>query len=186
MELDLVFLDFETTGLNRQRRDEVLEIGIVDGSGQVLMDQLVRPVKRNTWKRAQKTHGISPDDIADSPTFNALYPVLMDILDGKDVVAYNAPFEAQFIDDPMKEKPASFICCMQLFRKAVPYHPYRLSDAISWAECPVPRFHRATSDALSTLYLWNAIKGHIGDRFGKVAKASIYDPFKSKRRLWRS
>lgn len=186
VDLDLVFLDLETTGLNQRRRDEVLEIGIVDGSGQILMDQLVRPIERKTWKSAQKTHGISPDDVADSPTFDALYPVLMDILDGRDVVAYNAPFEVQFMDDPMKGKPASFICCMQLFRKAVPNHPHKLSDAVSWAGCPAHSFHRATADALNTLYLWNAIKRHIRDRFDKAARASIYDPFKAKRRPWHS
>ena len=186
VDLELVFLDFETTGLNQRRRDEVLEIGIVDGFGHVLMDQLVRPIERKTWKSAQNMHGISPEDVADSPTFDALYPVLMDILDGRDVVAYNAPFEVRFMDDPMKGKPASFICCMQLFRRAVPNHPYKLSDAISWAGCPAPIFHRATADALNTLYLWNAIKGRIGDRFDKAVRASIYDPFMSKRRPWYS
>ena len=182
VDLDLVFVDFETTGLNRRRRDEVLEIGIVDGSGRVLMDQLVRPIERKSWKNAQKTHGISPADVADSPTFDALCPVLMDILYGRDVVAYNAPFEIQFMDVPMKGKPASFICCMRLFRKAVPYHPYKLSDATSWAECPAPSFHRAAADALNTLCVWNAIKGHIGHRFDKAVRASIYDPFKPKPR----
>ena len=184
MDLDLVFLDFETTGLNQRYRDEVLEVGIVDGSGQVLMDQLVRPIERKTWKSAQKTHGISPDDVADSPTFDVVYPDLMDTLDGRDVVAYNASFEVQFMDDLMKGKPASFICCMQLFRKAVPNHPYKLSDAISWAGCPASSFHRATADALNTLYLWNSIKSRLGNRFDKAARASIYDPFRPKRRLW--
>jgi DNA polymerase-3 subunit epsilon len=37
-----VFLDLETTGLD-PRTDEILEIGILDDAGRVLLDSLVRP-----------------------------------------------------------------------------------------------------------------------------------------------
>ena len=67
-----MFLDFETTGLGTRRKDEIVEIGIVDASGAIIMEQLVHPVERKTWKSAQKIHGISPEDVARSPTFDEL------------------------------------------------------------------------------------------------------------------
>lgn len=36
-----VFLDTETTGLNNNRKDEVLQIGILDENGQTLLNSYV-------------------------------------------------------------------------------------------------------------------------------------------------
>jgi DNA polymerase III epsilon subunit-like protein len=47
-----VFLDLETTGLD-PRTDEIVEIGILDEDGRVLLDTLVRPVRHRSWPDAQ-------------------------------------------------------------------------------------------------------------------------------------
>lgn len=43
-----IFIDTETTGLNKDGTDEVLEIAIVDSDGMTLLDTLVRPVRHAT------------------------------------------------------------------------------------------------------------------------------------------
>ena len=53
-----VYLHIEATGLGPE--DEAVAMGIVDSSGNVLLDSLVRPQRKTTWPRAQRIHGISP------------------------------------------------------------------------------------------------------------------------------
>ena len=52
-----VFLDLETTGLD-PRTDEILEIGILDDAGRVLLDSLVRPERHRRWPGAEAIQGV--------------------------------------------------------------------------------------------------------------------------------
>lgn len=61
------YLDTETIGL-AAGFDEILQIGLVDEAGNVLLDTLVRPTRRTEWPEAEKIHGITPADVADAPT----------------------------------------------------------------------------------------------------------------------
>jgi DNA polymerase-3 subunit epsilon len=68
-----VFLDLETIGLD-PRTDEILEIGILDDAGNVLLDSLVRPARHRRWRGAAAIHGIAPKDVANAPTLDELRP----------------------------------------------------------------------------------------------------------------
>jgi DNA polymerase-3 subunit epsilon len=68
-----VFLDLETIGLD-PRTDEILEIGILDDAGNVLLDSLVRPARHRRWPGAAAIHGIAPKDVANAPTLDELRP----------------------------------------------------------------------------------------------------------------
>ena len=72
-----VFLDLETTGLD-PRADEIVEIGILDEDGQVLLDTLVRPVRHRSWPGAQRVDGIAPADVQDAPTLDELRPRIIE------------------------------------------------------------------------------------------------------------
>ena len=52
----VVCLDAETTGLD-PRSDEVLQIALVRGDGEVLLSRYVRPEHHSGWPLAQRTHG---------------------------------------------------------------------------------------------------------------------------------
>ena len=108
-----VFLDLETTGLD-SRIDEIVEIGILDQDGQVLLDTLVRPVQHRSWPGAQRVHGIAPADVQDAPTHEALRPRIIEAVSDALVVIYNAPFDAGFLRFELAAS-AEIRCAMREF-----------------------------------------------------------------------
>ncbi|XGV96003.1 MAG: exonuclease domain-containing protein [Leptolyngbya sp. BL-A-14] len=89
MREDWVILDTETTGL---RNAEIIQIGVLSGGGEVLLDSLVKP----TIPIPHKTsiiHGISDDQVQNAPTFPEIYPHFVDLIKNKAVVIYNAQFD---------------------------------------------------------------------------------------------
>ena len=83
----VLFFDLELTGV--YDHDEILSISIVDGTGEVIMDTLVRPAHKKKWKRTEKIHGITPDMVIDAPTLVELTPKLKEIFAEADIlIAY--------------------------------------------------------------------------------------------------
>lgn len=93
-------LDTETTGLDT--RDRVVEIAVVDLAGTPLLNTLVKPT--GEWfmhPDAQATHGISPDELENAPTFSEIYSQLAKVIEGRGVLAYGADFDARMIAGEM-------------------------------------------------------------------------------------
>ena len=89
MREDWVIIDTETTGL---RNAEIVQIGVLSGSGEMLLDSLVKP----TIPIPDKTsliHGITDDQVRNAPTFPEIYPHFVDLIANKAVVIYNAHFD---------------------------------------------------------------------------------------------
>lgn len=82
-----IFFDLELTGV--YDHDEILSVSIVDGRGTVLMDTLVRPVRKRKWKETEKIHGITPEMVTDAPTLASITPEIQRIFAGADaIIAY--------------------------------------------------------------------------------------------------
>ena len=83
-----VILDTETTGLDRG--SEIVQIAIIEGKdGTVLLDTLVKP-KYDIPVQASRIHGITAETVANAPTWDVVMPQVRSILEGRDVVIYNA------------------------------------------------------------------------------------------------
>ena len=91
---DFVIVDTETTGLGPD--DQVIEVAVVDPSGKVLVDQLVRPTCP-IHPRATAVHGYDEPALAGSPTFLEVLPELRESLGGTLAIAYNAPFDERLM-----------------------------------------------------------------------------------------
>ena len=130
---NLVFLDMETTGFYPKQGDEVLEIGIVDWDGRVVMDQLIKPTHNETWDEAQEINKISPARVKNAPSFQSIEPALGEALAGNLVAIYNADFELRFIPSHIAKRAERFVCVMRMFHEYVPESRYRLKDALKWA-----------------------------------------------------
>lgn len=55
-----LFVDCETTGL-KPGTDEVLSISVIDQTGRLVFNSLIRPERRKKWVDAQNIHHISPE-----------------------------------------------------------------------------------------------------------------------------
>ncbi|MFJ6669448.1 3'-5' exonuclease [Streptomyces sp. NPDC091383] len=85
----LTAVDVETTGLNEPW---AVQIAATDKSGTVLFDSYVNPQAR-IEPDAIAVHKITPEKVADAPTFGELLPSLTTALRGRTCVAYNLPFD---------------------------------------------------------------------------------------------
>ena len=80
----VLFFDLELTGV--YNHDEILSISIVDGTGRVIMDTLVKPAHKRKWKQTEKIHGITPAMVEDAPMLDSLIPRLKELFDAADVI----------------------------------------------------------------------------------------------------
>lgn len=88
-----IILDLETTGL---RDAEIVQIGAIDVSGNVLMETFVRPTGRIP-PDAIRIHGITDAMVANMPNFTSIYAQFSALLAGKTVIAYNVAYEKEVI-----------------------------------------------------------------------------------------
>ena len=90
-----VILDTETTGLGPQA--EVVQIGVINGRGDVLMDNvLVRP-KGRIEPDAARIHHITEEMVANAPSFLDVLPQLRDVVRDKLLVIYNAEYDLRLL-----------------------------------------------------------------------------------------
>lgn len=153
------YLDVETTGLHPEA--ELLEIAILDEHGMPLLDTLVKPVFENEWPEAEDVHGISPSQVASSPTAAELTERIAHALQNADVVCFNAMHDRCFV--PVAARTWSRLhCAMEAFTHEFgEWDAYRggprfvsLADAAAQVLFPVKARHRANADALACRAVW--------------------------------
>ncbi|WP_149135045.1 3'-5' exonuclease [Cupriavidus campinensis] len=161
-----VFMDAETTGLNGDGGDELVELALVDEAGKVLLDSLVKPIRHTEWPDAQAIHGISPADVANAPSLDDLVPRLLDIIidDAGALVLYNAGFDLAFLPEPLRSlATAKAVCAMDAYSLHVGEwderrQSYRRHKLVVAADAAGHRWngsaHRAHADAMATRSVW--------------------------------
>lgn len=85
-----VVFDTKTTGLRDD--DEIIQIGIVDHRGGLLLETLIKPT-RPIPSDATRIHGIDDLMVKDAPPFEEVYPAIRDALHGKRWAGYNLSFD---------------------------------------------------------------------------------------------
>lgn len=96
---DIIVFDVETTGLDAEKKDEILQLSIINGSGEVLFSDYIKPLFRKRWNDAQQIHGISPTMVKEKRTFYEIREVIQDIFNqAKLIVGYNLDFDLRFME----------------------------------------------------------------------------------------
>jgi DNA polymerase-3 subunit epsilon len=164
---ETLILDTETTGLDAH--DEVIQLGIVDIHGNVLLDTLVRPTNPIA-PEARAIHGITDQALADAPAFSYLYATIAVLLGNRSVLAYHADFDRRILAQTCAKyglpplEVAAWDCVMERYAcfwgkrdKAGRYTPQSLSTACAQQGIGVHGNHEAVKDCLLTLELIKAI-----------------------------
>ena len=157
-----IFLDLETTGLDPVR-DEILEIGILDDEGEILLDTLVHPQCRTAWPSAQKVNGIDPSTVADAPSLAELRTHISAVVAGARVVIYNASFDSGFLVRELAGA-GEVACAMRAFAQVFgewshthgTWRRKKLAFAAHHVGYVWPgNAHRAIQDCMATRAVWH-------------------------------
>lgn len=100
-----IFLDTETTGLNPESGDRVIEIGCVEMVNRRLSGRnlhfYLNPERPNN-EEAVKVHGLTDEFLADKPLFAAVADEFLDYVAGAEIIIHNAAFDVGFLNEELK------------------------------------------------------------------------------------
>ena len=128
MDLPLVVIDFETTGVNAEN-DRVIEIGLVGFTrGEMDFQEafLVNP-GIPIPEESRAIHGITDEELEGAPTFGAVLGQIEALIAGRFPVAYNAAFDRGFLMQEIKR------ATMVGARLGTPLPP-AFRDDVSWLD----------------------------------------------------
>lgn len=92
-----IVIDTETTGLDSSK-DEILQLSIIDESGNTLFNEYFKPIKVKDWKAAESVNGISPEMVADCKDIYHYFGEIQQILyDADTIIGYNTEFDLNFL-----------------------------------------------------------------------------------------
>lgn len=169
-----LILDTETTGLARA---EICQIAIIDAASNILLDTFVKTINPIP-PDATRIHGITNQDVINAPTFAEIRPKIIDLLNDRDVIVYNAVFDRKMLHqsaeaaglDPVDYKQFSrWWCAMVTFselygefdRNRRTYRWQSLARAASYYQIQqqLPA-HSAIADCRTTLSLCQHMVSH--------------------------
>ena len=148
-----VVLDTETTGLGKTA--EIVQIGIIDLQGNVLLDTLVRSETRKRMSSdASAVHGITMEMLQNAPTLRELLPIIQRLTNGRTIVAYNADFDERLIQQTAKKNGVDELdgywhCAMLEYARFIGEVNER-SGEYKWQKLP-SAIHGAVGDCQATL-----------------------------------
>ncbi|WP_042562650.1 3'-5' exonuclease [Yersinia rochesterensis] len=169
-----LILDTETTGLGDDA--EIIEISIIDCTGKILLDTLVKPLK-SIPAAATAIHGITNEMVANAPTWKDIHHQFVALSNDRTLLIYNASFDSRLIfqtaaanNCPVPEKKYIFDaeCVMKTYaeyygqwdQKRNKFKWQRLSNAAEQQGVAIDGTpHRALADCKTTLGVIQAIAG---------------------------
>lgn len=185
----VIVLDFETTGLSPDGGDRAIEIGavkLVDGQLVDRFQKLMYPGRRINAFIEDYT-GITNRMLKDAPPCAEVMSEFSDFIEGFNLVAHNASFDARFLGAELnrikQNQHGKFACSMLISRRIYPDAPnHKLGTLVRYKALPNDgTFHRALADAEMTTHLWLNIMNDI-----KAKHSFDVIPFKVMQKLSRT
>lgn len=100
-----IILDTETTGLNPETGDRLVEVGCVEIIGRQLtgrtLHRYINP-ERPSSEEAVRVHGLTDAFLADKPKFAEIADELIAFIRDAEVIIHNAAFDVGFIDAELR------------------------------------------------------------------------------------
>lgn len=153
-----VILDTETTGLTL--RDQIIEISVIDLTGKILLNSLVKPTIIIPAE-ATSIHGITNEMVQGAPSWTTIYKELREVTVGKTILIYNAEFDLGMIENNCIANNVEFkdfksTCVMKMYADYLDSKRWiSLSDATK-----LTIKHRAAADCFAVLELLQQLKNN--------------------------
>ena len=148
-----IFLDTEFVDARR-----LLEVALIDEAGEVLLNTRCQPASLEfdlQWRITKKIHGISPDDVKESPLQPVVIERVLRLCAGNRVIAYGAGSDSRVI--PGLQRVADVHCAAKRYKGLTgAKQMIALHDAIRQIGVPwlFGRMHSAQADALACREIW--------------------------------
>jgi len=104
-ETEFTVFDVETTGLEPELGDRIVEVGAVRLRNREVLGtfhSLINPGNREISPAAFAVNQITSDMIKDAPNISEVLPKFLDFISGSCLAAYNAPFDFGFLTSELK------------------------------------------------------------------------------------
>lgn len=157
----LVF-DVETTGLSAVL-DEIIQITILNGYGNVLFSSFIKPTRHKIWTEAQRINGIRYEMVKNSPTFKKVRKEIQELFNNALlVVGYNVNFDIEFVEAAgivISGTRFDVMTAFASYRAGVEHSFYRESRLTECARYFDYSFnpHDASEDARATLHCFDKL-----------------------------
>ena len=126
-----IFLDTETTGLNPEQGDRVIEIGCVELVNRKLTGNtlhLYLNPDRDSHEDALRIHGITTEFLQDKPRFAEVADDFLQFVSDAELIIHNAPFDLGFLNKelsllgrpPLKDHVSGVIDTLVLAKEMFP------------------------------------------------------------------
>lgn len=156
----LLFLDVKNTGYTNPSDFDFAEAALVDLNGTTVFHSLCKPGRPIRWGATQ-AHGITNAMVADAPSSKSIRDQVLQLVQGHDVVIYNAALFRRYLPG-IARSAKSIHCCMERYvdwridwgnLSNDPRWPF-LYKAASALKCKDPDMFRALGDARTCAAIW--------------------------------
>lgn len=156
-------VDIETTG-GSSRIEKITEIAIYQHDGEKITGEFVTLInpERNIPYFITSLTGISNEMVENAPRFFEVAKTIVELTEGRTLVAHNARFDYSFIRQEFKSLGYNFrrnlLDTVTLGRKLIPGHrSYSLGNICKDLGITISGRHRAAGDALATVKLFELL-----------------------------
>ena len=193
--MEVVVLDFETTGLSCDR-NRVIEIGavILNREGEIIntFQTLCNPpLEKKLPNMITRLTGISDCMLLGQPSTASAMESLYHFLGNRPIIAHNASFDSRFLIAEMKRINRvifnQFLCSLLISRRillhAKSYKLSRLKEFINFKADINHKDHRALDDVLVTVALWKHLLLQLSTTYSISNSLYSFDFMKTISRL---
>lgn len=166
-EVEFTIFDTETTGLEPESGDRMVEIAAIRIRGEkklATFQSLVNP-KRPISEAAFLVNHITPEMLQDAPSREKVLPDFLKFIEGTHLCSYNAAFDLGFLNQELKLLGTSLkedilvVDILRMARRLLPgLERYALWFVAEKLGIKTQQEHRALSDVGLTLSVFNRLK----------------------------
>ncbi len=184
-QIEFVVVDVETTGLNPESGDRVLEVAAVKLCGGAIIDtfdSLINP-QRPISMGAYMVNRISASMVAKAPTFAEVATKFLNFVDNGIIAAYNSPFDLSFLNYELRlaGHPSlnnHNIDVLKFARLLLPgLSSYKQENVARALNLDFPVKHRALEDVIVTSKILQTIlsivRAHGFNEFGHLINRNL-------------